>query len=228
MTCRASFPILIAACAILVPALSSEHLAAGQSAGTKALMTPESLTEQAPPEFKVNLDTSKGAVVIQVHRDWAPNATDRFYNLVKNGYYNENRFFRVVPGFLVQFGIHPDPEVWGKWRTFGMKEDPPTSQTKRYMKPGYVAFTSAGLNRKNPQVFISLEDDKVNRWGIQVAPFGEITSGMNLVERVYAGYGDMAPGGNGPSLNGLQMEGNAYLIKEFPQLDYIKTATIQK
>ena len=199
----------------------------GQEArGKDALMNPDQLTEPSPAMFKVNIDSSKGPIALEVHRDWAPNSADRFYNLVKRGYYDDNRFFRVLPGFLVQFGVNGDPQVWGIWRVSRMKDDPPAVQTKRIVKRGSIAFVSAGVNRKNPQVFISLVDDTANRWGPEVSVFGQVTSGMNIVDQLYSGYGEIAPNGKGPTLNGLNMKGNVYLTKEFPNLDYVKMATI--
>jgi peptidyl-prolyl cis-trans isomerase A (cyclophilin A) len=187
------------------------------------LANPASLTERAPPTYKVRFDTSKGPVVIQVTRDWAPNGADRFYNLVKNGYYDNARFFRVVSGFMVQFGISGDPQLQSTWRSATIKDDPVTQSNQR----GYVTFATAGPNTRTTQIFINFGDNAgLDRQGF--APFGQITTGMNIVDQLYSGYGEGAPRGRGPDQSRIQAEGNAYLQKDFPNLDFIKKATIER
>jgi cyclophilin family peptidyl-prolyl cis-trans isomerase len=187
------------------------------------LQKPAELNEQAPATFRANLDTSKGAIVITVHRDWAPVGADRFYNLVKNGFYDDVRFFRVIPGFMAQFGIHGNPAVAAAWRPAQIKDDPVKQTNKR----GYVTFATAGPNTRTTQLFINFGDNAgLDKQGF--APFGEVTAGMDIVDKIYSGYGEGAPRGKGPDQGRTQSEGNAYLTKEFPRLDYIKSATIGK
>jgi peptidyl-prolyl cis-trans isomerase A (cyclophilin A) len=187
------------------------------------LRTPATLTEQAPATFKANFDTSKGAFVIEVHRDWAPIGADRFYNLVKNGFYDDVRFFRVIPGFMAQFGIHGNPSVASAWRGAQIKDDPVKQGNKR----GYVTFATGGPNTRTTQLFINFGDNSsLDKTGF--AAFGQVVSGMDVVDKIYSGYGEGAPGGKGPEQGRTQAEGNAYLNKDFPKLDYIKTATIAK
>lgn len=185
------------------------------------LRNPAGFTEQAPASFKANFDTSKGTFVIQVTRDWAPVGADRFYNLVKNGFYDDIRFFRVIDGFMAQFGIHGNPTVQAAWRTANLKDDAVKGSNKR----GMVTFATAGPNTRTTQLFINFGNNTgLDRQGF--APFGEVVQGMDVVDKLYNGYGEGAPSGKGPDQNRLQKEGNAYLTKEFPRLDFIKAATI--
>jgi len=198
-------------------------MASAQGAPGAALKTPANLKEKAPETYKVNFDTSKGPVVIQVTRAWAPNGADRFYNLVKNGFFNDTRFFRVISGFMVQFGIHGDPAIAAAWRAARINDDPVKESNKR----GYITFATAGPNTRTTQVFINFKDNG-GLDGQGFAPFGQVISGMDVVDKLYAGYGEGAPSGKGPNQGQIQSEGNTYLKKSFPELDYIKTATIAK
>jgi peptidyl-prolyl cis-trans isomerase A (cyclophilin A) len=185
------------------------------------LANPAALHEQAPADFKVKFDTSKGPFVVEVHRDWAPLGADRFYNLVKNGFFNNARFFRVISGFMVQFGINADPALSAQWRTARINDDPVKQSNKR----GLITFATAGPNTRTTQMFINFADNAMlDSQGF--APFGQVTTGMNVVDGLYAGYGEGAPRGNGPDQSRVQAEGNGYLTTAFPKLDYIKTATI--
>jgi len=187
------------------------------------LANPAALNEQAPATFKAKFDTSKGAFVVEVHRDWAPNGADRFYNLVKNGFFDNARFFRVISGFMVQFGINADPKISAPWRNANIKDDPVTQSNKR----GYITFATAGPDTRTTQVFINFADNAaLDRQGF--SPFGQVVSGMNVVDQLYNGYGEGAPRGQGPDQGRTQREGNAYLEKDFPKLDFIKKATIEK
>ncbi len=180
-----------------------------------------SLNEKAPATYKVKFDTSKGTFVLEVHHDWAPNGADRFYNLVKNGYYTDARFFRVISGFMVQFGINGDPKLNGVWRDANIKDDPVKASNKR----GTITFATAGPNTRTTQVFINFG----NNAGLDdqgFAPFGQVISGMEVVDSLFADYGEGAPRGEGPDQGLIQSQGNAYLKKDFPKLDYIKMATI--
>jgi len=190
---------------------------------TRALLNPAALNEKAPPLYKVKFDTSKGTFVIEVHRDWAPNGADRFYNLVKNGFYDGDRFFRVVEGFMVQFGLNGNPQISAQWDNANIKDDPVTQSNK----PGFITFATRGPDTRTTQVFINFEDNqRLDTMGF--APFGQVTVGMNVVESLYNGYGEGAPRGSGPSQSRIQADGNAYLTSQFPKLDYITKATIEK
>jgi peptidyl-prolyl cis-trans isomerase A (cyclophilin A) len=184
---------------------------------------PASLNEQAPAVYKAKFDTSKGTFVVEVHRDWAPNGADRFYNLVKNGYYNDARFFRVIDGFMVQFGINGNPKIAAAWQDANIKDDPVKQSNTR----GMVTFATAGPNTRTTQVFISFGDN-AGLDGQGFSPFGKVISGMDVVDSLYSGYGEGAPKGHGPNQGIVQSLGNAYLEKAFPKLDYIKKATIEK
>jgi peptidyl-prolyl cis-trans isomerase A (cyclophilin A) len=185
------------------------------------LTNPAALTAPAPADYKVKFDTSKGDFVVEVHRDWAPLGADRFYNLVKNGFFNDARFFRVISGFMVQFGISGDPKVAAAWRDASIADDPVKQSNTR----GMITFATRGPNTRTTQVFINYADNgRLNAMGF--APFGQVVSGMNVVDALYGGYGEGAPRGAGPEQGRIQSEGNAYLTQAFPKLDYIKTATI--
>ncbi len=192
-------------------------------AWSQGLASPAALNEQAPAIYHAKFDTSKGPFIVEVHRDWAPNGADRFYNLVKNGFYDNARFFRVISGFMVQFGIHADPKISSVWREARIKDDPVRQSNKR----AFITFATAGPNTRTTQVFINFGDNAaaLDRQGF--APFGQVVSGMNAVDALYGGYGEGAPSGQGPEQSRVQREGNAYLIKEFGKLDYIKKATIE-
>ena len=187
-----------------------------QAPDKSKLKTPSALKEQAPATYKVNLDTTKGPIVITVHRDWAPLGADRFYNLVKNGFFDDARFFRVIPDFMVQFGMNADPAVTSAWRSTTLADDP----VKQSNKKGYVTFANTGTpNSRGTQVFINYKDNAFLD-AQHFAPFGEVTTGMNVAEKINAEYGER------PDQGSITTQGNAYLMKSFPKLDYIKTATI--
>lgn len=193
-------------------------------APSSKLRNPLALVEEAPATYKVNLDTSKGPVVIEVTREWAPRGADRFYNLVKNGFYNDVRFFRVIPDFMAQFGIHGDPAVAAAWRMARINDDPVKQSNKR----GFVVFATGGPNTRTTQLFINFKDNSASLDKQGFAPFGRVVTGMEVVDKIYDGYGEGAPRGKGPDQGRTQSEGNAYLNKEFPKLDFIKTATLAK
>lgn len=187
------------------------------------LKNPLVLVEEAPATFKANFETSKGAFVIEVTRAWAPRGADRFYNLVKNGFFTDVRFFRVIPGFMAQFGIHGDPEVAKAWTNARFNDDPVKQSNKR----GFITFATAGPNTRTTQFFINFGDNAaLDKQGF--APFGQVVTGMDVVDKIYGGYGEGAPRGKGPDQGRVQAEGNAYLNKDFPRLDFIKSATIAK
>lgn len=196
---------------------------AGPGQAQSNLGNPAALREQAPAVYKARFDTSKGVFVVEVHRDWAPNGADRFYNLVKNGFYDDVRFFRVISGFMVQFGINGDPKVSAPWREARIPDDPVKQSNRR----GYITYAMAGPNTRTSQVFINFGDNAALD-GQGFSPFGRIVSGMNVVDALNAEYGEGAPRGRGPDQGRVQMEGNAYLKKDFGKLDYVKKATIEK
>ena len=205
----------------LVSALAVATLAV--SASAQNLSNPAALREQAPPVYKAKFDTTKGVFVIEVQRDWAPNGADRFYNLVKNGFYDNVRFFRVISGFMVQFGIHGDPKISAPWREAQLKDDPVKQSNKR----GYITYAMAGPNTRTSQVFINFGDNaSLDSQGF--SPFGRVVTGMEVVDKLNAEYGEGAPRGRGPDQSRMQMEGNAYLTKDFGRLDYVTKATIEK
>jgi cyclophilin family peptidyl-prolyl cis-trans isomerase len=192
----------------------------GQAA---SLANPAALTEKAPASYKARLDTSKGVVVIEVRRDWAPNGADRFYNLVKNGFYDNARFFRVISGFMVQFGINGDPKLSTPWRAARIKDDPVKQSNKR----GMITFATSGPDSRTTQVFINFGDNG-GLDGQGFAPFGQVIAGMDVVDQLYSQYGEGAPRGRGPDQGRIQNEGNDYLMKDFPRMDYIRKATIER
>jgi peptidyl-prolyl cis-trans isomerase A (cyclophilin A) len=207
----------------LAPALLLAVFATPAFSQSGNLSNPAALKEQAPASYKVRFDTSKGVFEVQVNRAWAPQGADRFYNLVKNGFYDNVRFFRVISGFMVQFGINGTPAVMAAWRDAQIPDDPVTQSNKR----GMITFATSGPNSRTTQVFINFADNS-RLDGTGFAPFGQIVSGMNVVDALNAEYGEGAPRGRGPDQGRMQQEGNAYLAKDFAKLDYVKKATIAK
>jgi peptidyl-prolyl cis-trans isomerase A (cyclophilin A) len=170
----------------------------------------------APSEYKVKFETSKGTFVVDVQRDWSPLGADRFYELVKAGFYDEARFFRVVPGFVVQWGINKDPKVSANWREKKISDDP----VKETNGTGYITFATSGPNTRTTQLFINLADNgRLDARGF--APFGKVVEGMEVVLSLYSGDGQK------PEQDLIESQGNAYLQREFPKLDYIKTARVE-
>jgi len=193
-----------------------------QAAPNPKLSTPSALKEKAPETFKARFDTSKGVFIIEVTRAWAPNGADRFYNLVKNGYYDECRFFRVLSGFMAQFGINGDPALNSVWSVSRIPDDPVQESNKR----GFVTFAMGGPDTRTTQIFINYNDRNMGLDDQGFSPFGKVIEGMEVVDKFSSEYGEGAPQGKGPAQGRIQAEGNAYLTKDFPNLDYIKTATI--
>jgi peptidyl-prolyl cis-trans isomerase A (cyclophilin A) len=180
-------------------------------------------SETAPEVFQVNLDTSKGPVVIEVHRAWAPIGADHFYNLVKTGFYDDSRFFRVVRNFVVQFGLNGDPKINRLWANANLPDDP----VKEHNVKGTVTYAKLGANSRSTQLFINLKDNRSALDKEGFAPIGKVTSGMDVVEKLYDSYGDMPPRGQGPDPAKIETQGAEYLANRFPRLDYIKKATVQ-
>jgi peptidyl-prolyl cis-trans isomerase A (cyclophilin A) len=197
--------------------------AARRPAGVGSLMNPASLKATAPEVYKAKFTTTKGDFVVEVHRSWAPLGADRFYNLVRAGFFTDASFFRVIPNFMAQFGISAKPAIAKVWESNAakIKDDPTTQSNKR----GYITFATAGPNTRTTQVFINFKDNTfLDTQGF--APFGTVVDGMDVVDKLYSGYGDGPPEGKGPAQDKIQAEGKPYLDKGFPQLDSIKSAVI--
>lgn len=178
--------------------------------------------EEAPAQFRVKFETTQGPVVIEVVREWAPLGADRFYNLVKSGYFDDNAFFRVIPGFIVQFGINGDPEVSNQWQKANIQDD----KVKKSNRRGYLTFATSGPNTRTAQMFINLTNNP-RLDGMGFAPIGHVVDGMDALDSLYSGYGEGAPRGRGPAQDRIYSQGNSYLKEQFPKLDYIKTAKLQ-
>ena len=194
--------------------------AAAPSAGA-ALLDPSRATERAPDRFRVRFETTKGPFVVEVTRQWAPRGADRFYNLVRAGFYDDVAFFRVIEGFMVQFGINGDPRVNAAWRSARIPDDPVTQSNRR----GMVTYAMAGPDTRTTQLFINFRDNP-GLDGQGFAPFGRVTQGLSVVDSLYSGYGEGAPQGMGPSQGRAQSDGNAYLRGSFPKMDFVKTARV--
>ena len=191
---------------------------------SKPLMNPSSseMTATAPETFTVRFETSAGEFDVTAHREWSPNGADRFFNLVRNGYFIEVRFFRVLEGFMAQFGISGDPALNQVWRTARIPDDPVLQSNTR----GRITYAKSNApNSRTTQLFINFGDNsQLDDMGF--APFGEVVTGMGVVDALFSQYGEGAPQGRGPNQGKVQSEGNAYLEKDFPKLDYIVRATI--
>lgn len=186
-----------------------------------ALHDPSQADEKAPERFKVRFETTKGDFELDVHRQWAPRGADRFYNLVQVGFFEDIALFRVIDGFMAQFGIHGDPSVASKWREARIEDDPVKESNTR----GRISFATAGPNTRTTQLFINFGNNS-SLDGMGFAPFGEVTEGMKVVDSIYKGYGEGAPQGAGPNQMRVQSQGNKYLKADFPKLDYIKQVEI--
>lgn len=188
----------------------------------QSLFQPESLKEQAPAKYRVRFETTKGPFVIEVTRSWAPLGADRFYNLVKNGFYADASFFRVIPEAVAQFGISANPQLSMVWTEAKIADDPVIRSNER----GTLTFATFGKDARTTQVFINLRDNtELDKK--RFAPFGKVVEGMKVVDKLYGGYGDEPPRGRGPSQTHIINEGKAYLDQEFPKLDSIKSATLE-
>jgi len=186
------------------------------------LLRPARFTATAPADFHVRFQTNAGDFVVAVHRDWAPLGTDRFYNLVVGGFYDDTRIHRVVENFMAQFGLNGDPYVNQAWKTAFIVDDPVVESNTR----GRMTFAKGGLHTRTVEVFINFRDnDSLDRDGF--APFGEVVEGMNVVDAIYPSYGDGPPRGEGPYAAMAQARGNAYLDEDFPELTQIIRATVE-
>ncbi len=173
--------------------------------------------EKAPESFKVQFETSAGDFVVEVTRKWAPNGADRFYETVQKEFYKEARFFRVIPGFMVQWGIHADPAIQAKWRDAKIQDDPVVASNQK----GFITYAMAGPNTRTTQLFINYGDNsRLDSQGF--APFGRVIKGMDVVEKINPKHREQ------PHQGAMQIEGNAYLKAKFPDLDYIKSVKLLK
>ena len=200
------------------PAAKSAAPAAAPAPAPTALLHPETLKAKAPDLFKVKFTTTKGDFTVEVHRGWAPIGADRFYNLVKNRFYTNAAFFRIVTNFIVQVGMAADPKVGAVWQNANIKDDPmrPDIHNRR----GTVVFAHAGVGTRTTQLFVNLKDNTQGLDPQGFPPFGEVTEGMEVITSLYSGYGEA------PQQGRIASEGKAYLDKNFPNLDSIKSATI--
>ncbi len=200
---------------ILLAALTS---CASKGGNPQLLSNPghPKMNEQAPASFKVEFKTSVGSFEVEVTRALSPHGADRFYNLVQNGFFDGQRFFRVVPGFIVQFGLHGDPQISAAWREANIADDPVQTTNAR----GTITFATAGPNTRTTQLFINFQDNG-GLDGQGFSPFGKVVEGMEVVDKINSEYGQQ------PSQGKIQMEGNAYLTSKFPKLDYIEHASVK-
>lgn len=194
---------------------------------SQAVLRPDApeVNRRAPELFRVRLETTRGRIVVEVHRDWAPLGADRFYNLVAAGYYDDSRFFRVIRGKWAQFGINGDPRVSAAWRDRTIPDDPRVQTNTR----GTVAFAFAVPNGRTTQVFINLQDNAATHDNEPFAPFGRVVEGMEVADALNAEYGETSGSGIRAGKQAPLFEaGNRYLAEHFPRLDVIKRATIER
>jgi len=216
---KSLFMSVVLCCAVFAqtPASKSATSKTGAAAPARssALLNPAALHAKAPDMYKVLFTTTKGDFTVDVHRDWAPLGADRFYNLVKNGFFTNSAFFRVVPGFIVQFGLGPNPEVNKVWEMAAIKDDPVKNSNKR----GTLVFATAGPNTRTTQLFINFRDN-AGLDGQGFAAFGEVSQGMEVVDMITSMYGER------PDQGQIRDQGDAYIMKNFPMIDKIKTAKV--
>ena len=209
-------PIVAAIAAVMAIACERAPSSRKTDATDTAVASPA-----APDSFVVALETNKGRIVVQAIRAWAPLGVDRFYTLVNAHYFDGNKFFRVLPNFMAQFGISGDPAANVTWKDRNLRDDPVKQSNLR----GYLSFATGGPDTRTTQLFINKRDN--NRLdGMGFAPFAKVIDGMRVVDSLYMGYGEGAPDGNGPSQDRITSEGNAYLNRYFPKLDSIITARV--
>lgn len=186
------------------------------------LLVPELTPEPAPEEFQVRFVTTKGTFLATFHRSWAPLGVDRFHHLVQIGFYRDIAFFRAIENFVVQFGVHGDPEINKLWAVASIADDP----VKVPNREGTIAFATAGPNTRTTQLFINLKDNSQALDSLGFAPIGEVTEGWDVVKSIYTGYGEMHPRGKGPRFQLLNLQGNRYLRQHFPEMDYLEKAEL--
>ncbi len=214
--------ILLLSALLFAAACSQRPVETPQPVPDQSAAAPAAAQAQTPAVFKTKFATTKGDFVIEIHRDWAPRGADRFYELVKSGFFQDVAFFRAIDGFMVQFGIHGDPAVSAKWRGANIPDDPASGRSN---SRGALTFATAGPGTRTTQLFINFGDNG-NLDGMGFTPIGQVAEGMSVVDSLYKGYGEGAPSGMGPDQGRVQAEGNAYLKRDFPKLDYIKSAQL--
>ena len=192
-------------------------------ATTANVPNPADWNETAPARYEAVFETTKGSFTITVDRTWSPNGADRFYNLVKNGWYDDVAFFRNIDGFMVQFGIHGDPAYNAGWKDAKIPDDDVTQSNIK----SFVSFATSGPNTRTTQIFVN-HGNNASLDIMGFSPFGQVTDGMEIVDSLYKGYGEGAPRGRGPDQGKMQKMGNAYLKAEFPKLDYVTKASIKE
>ena len=220
-----SLPLLafFAAAQTPAPKAPAKSAAPAASAASSRVLHPELFKAKAPDLYRVKFTTTKGDFIVEVHRDWAPLGADRFYNLIRSGYFVGNGFYRAVQGVLVQWGISANPAATKAWSTTQIKDDPVT----QHNTPGTIVFAKSGPNTRTTHIFINLQDNSSQLDALGFEPIGTITEGMDIVKSLYSGYGDMREqGGSGPSQEGYTKEGKAYLDKSFPMVDKILSTTV--
>ena len=203
---------------------SCQSESGGRGGAATALTKPDksAIATPSPDSFKVAFETSKGNFTVMAHRDWAPRGVDRFYHLVQLGYFDDARFFRVLSGFMAQWGMNGNPRVTAAWEPLTIADD----SVKQSNVRGMVTFAAGSApDTRSTQLFINYKDNR-NLDGMRFAPIGQVVDGMSVVDSLYSGYGEGAPDGAGPSQELIASQGNAYLTKNFPKLDFIKTARI--
>ncbi len=217
-----TFASAIACIALLTAVAIAAYAEKGGAKANPALLDPSLAQEKAPDTYKVTMKTTAGDFVIEVHRDWAPHGADRFYNLVKIGYFTDVAFFRVIKGFMAQAGFNGDPAISNVW----LKARIPADPVKESNTKGMVTFAMGGSpDTRTAQFFVNYGDNGyLDDAGF--APFGKVVEGFDVVKALYSGYGEGAPNGKGPNQGEIFRRGNAYLKAEFPELDYILTASI--
>jgi cyclophilin family peptidyl-prolyl cis-trans isomerase len=217
-----TFILLVFACIVI-----SESGASSQTSPKRQILTNprhQIWTERAPDVFRVQFETSKGKFIIEVHRDWASRGADRFYNLVRTGFFDDSRFFRVRPNFIAQFGIPGDPQIAGAWKEQKMPDDPVRQRNTR----GTIAYAMTGPDTRTTQLYINISDNsRLDSDGF--APIGRVIEGMEIVDQLYSGYGEDAGGGmRGGKQGKIFAGGSAYLDREFPKLDKLIRASVVK
>jgi peptidyl-prolyl cis-trans isomerase A (cyclophilin A) len=209
--------------AFVVAALGALACQKSESPSNQPAADAAAKSDVAPDTFRVAFETGRGSFVVEAIRAWAPLGVDRFHELVQSGYYDRVKFFRVLPDFMAQFGIHGDPSTNDRWKDRVIQDDPVTQSNKK----GAVTFATGGPNTRTTQLFINTQDNP-RLDGMGFAPIGRVVQGMDVVEKLYNGYGEGAPSGAGPSQELANRDGNRYLNRYFPQLDSIVTARIIK
>ncbi len=214
-------------CVKSVLALTALVVACASGGGRQSLPNPDDagFERRAPDRSHVRLETTRGTIVLEMRREWAPHGVDRFYNLVRAGYYNDTAVFRIRAGVWAQFGINGDPAIARRWRSRTIPDDPRVLSNVR----GTVAYAFKDPGGRTTQVFINLRDNSVGHDAEPFVPFARVVEGMNVADALYADYGERAGGGiragrQDPVFDG----GNVYLRREFPKLDYIRRAGVER